>query len=66
MANLKIVVNALRKERQLAAKQIEQIDAELAALGNLKSRGRRGKRGHTISAAAVGRSPPPRERDGRN
>jgi hypothetical protein len=52
MAHLSGVVKALRMERQRATKQIEQIDAALAVLGSLNSRGRAGKRGHTMSAAA--------------
>jgi hypothetical protein len=52
MTNLTGVVRALRKERQRVTKQIEQIDAALAALGRLNSGGRAGKRGHTMSPAA--------------
>jgi hypothetical protein len=52
MANLSGVVQALKKERQRAQHQVERIDAALAALGNLNSRGRVGKRGHTMTAAA--------------
>jgi nucleoid DNA-binding protein len=52
MANLSTVVKALRKERQRATKQIERIDAALAALGNLSSRSRDRRKGHTMSASA--------------
>ena len=52
MTNLSGVVQQLRKERERAKKQIERIDAALAALGSLNFRGRgRGKR-RTLSAAA--------------
>jgi len=52
MANLSGVVRTLKKERQQAGKQIEQIDAALAALGNLNRRSRSSRKGHTMSAAA--------------
>ena len=52
MANLSGIVQELRKERQRAKRQMEQIDPALAALGNLNSRGQGRRKGHTMSAAA--------------
>jgi len=52
MANLTGVVRQLRKERQRAQKQVETIDAALAALESLNSRGPSRKMGHTMSASA--------------
>jgi len=52
MARLSAAVIALQKERQRTTKQIEQIDAALAALGSLNSGGRRRAKRHTLSAVA--------------
>jgi hypothetical protein len=52
MANLTVVVNALKKEEQRAQQQIEQLDAALAALGSLNSRGRGRGKGHKMSTVA--------------
>jgi hypothetical protein len=52
MARLSAAVVALRKERQRTTKQIEQIDAVLAALGSLSSGGRRRAKRRILSAAA--------------
>jgi len=52
MANLSGVVRELRKERQRAKRQMEQIDAALAALGRLHYRDGNRRKGHTMSAAA--------------
>jgi hypothetical protein len=48
MANLSEVVEQLDKEREKLHKEIERIDAALAALGSNSS----GTRQHTMSAAA--------------
>ena len=52
MARLSAAVIALRKERQRTTEQIEQIDAVLAALGNLSSGGRKRAKRRTLSVAA--------------
>ena len=59
MANLAKVIQQLRRQREEAQIQIEQLDQALAALGSingLRSRGRSphkaGRKGQTISAAA--------------
>ena len=54
MANLAGVVQLLRKERDQAARTVEQLDAALAAL-NGGSYGKRGKTRRTISAAGRAR-----------
>jgi hypothetical protein len=48
MANLSGVVQQLRKERERAQKQVQRIDAALAALGSISSNGT----SRTMSAAA--------------
>ena len=59
MSNLVKVVAQLRKQRDEAQRQVEQLDQALAALGSvdgLRSRGRSsqkvGRKGRTMSAAA--------------
>jgi len=52
MARLSTAVIALQKERRRTTKQIEQIDAALAALGSLSNAGRRRAKRRTLSAAA--------------
>ena len=59
MSNLVRVVAQLRKQRDEAQRQVEQLDQALAALGSLdglRSRGRSpqaaGRKGRTMSAAA--------------
>jgi hypothetical protein len=59
MSNLVKVVGQLRKQRDEAQKQVEQLDQALAALGSidgLRSRGRNSRivrrKGRTMSAAA--------------
>ena len=51
MANLAGVVQQLRKERDRAARTVEQLDAALAALDGGRTSGRRGR----LSAAARAR-----------
>jgi hypothetical protein len=50
MGNLAVVVQQLRRERERAQKEVQRIDAALAALGSLSSNG--SSRQHTMSAAA--------------
>jgi hypothetical protein len=50
MGNLSAVVEELEKERKRAQKEVQRIDAALAALGSLSSNG--SSRQHTMSAAA--------------
>ena len=52
MANLAGVVRELKKERERAQKQMEQIDAALAALDNLNGKRRTHRKSHGMSAAA--------------
>jgi hypothetical protein len=59
MSNLVKVVAQLRKQRDEAQRQVEQLDQALAALGSIdgsKARGRSprkvGRKGRTMSAAA--------------
>jgi hypothetical protein len=59
MSNLVKVVAQLRKQRDEAQRQVEQLDQALAALGSidgLRSRGKNsrnlGRKGRTMSAAA--------------
>jgi len=54
MANLAGVVRQLRKERDHAAKTVQQLDAALAALNGVSSGERIGTRSH-LSAAARAR-----------
>jgi hypothetical protein len=49
MGNLSAVVKELKTERERAQKEMQRIDAALAALGNLSSNG--SSRQHTMSAA---------------
>jgi hypothetical protein len=49
MGNLSGVVQQLEKERERAQKEVQRIDAALAALGSLSSNG--SSRNHTMSAA---------------
>lgn len=53
MANLAGVVQQLRKERDRAARTVEQLDAALAALAGVSGKGRR--TGSRLSAAARAR-----------
>ena len=50
MGNLSVVVQQLRRERERTQKEVQRIDAALAALGSLSSNG--SSRQHTMSAAA--------------
>jgi hypothetical protein len=50
MGHLSIVVQQLKKERERVHKEVQRIDAALAALGSVSSNG--ASRSHTISAAA--------------
>jgi hypothetical protein len=50
MKHMSGVVQQLKKERELAQKQVRRIDAALAALGSISSNG--SSRQHTMSAAA--------------
>jgi hypothetical protein len=50
MGNLSVVVQQLKRERERAQKEVQRIDAALAALGSLSSNG--SSRQHTMSAAA--------------
>lgn len=50
MSNLSAVVQELKKERERAQKEVQRIDAALAALGSLISNS--SSRQHTMSAAA--------------
>ena len=49
MANLSVVVQQLKKERERVRKEVQRIDAALEALGSLSSNG--ASRKSTISAA---------------
>jgi hypothetical protein len=49
MGNLSVVVQQLRRERERTQKEVQRIDAALAALGSLSSSG---SSRHTMSAAA--------------
>jgi len=49
MGNLSTVVQELKKERERAQREVQHIDAALAALGSLSSNG--SSRQHTMSAA---------------
>ena len=51
MGSLSVVVQQLRKERERAQKEVNRIDAALAALGNLSVNGARPSR-HSMSVAA--------------
>jgi hypothetical protein len=50
MGNLSAVVQELKRERERAQKDVQRIDAALAALGSLSSNS--SSRQHTMSAAA--------------
>lgn len=50
MGTMSVVVQQLKKEREHAQKQVERLDAALAALGSVGSNG--SSRHHTMSAAA--------------
>ena len=52
MVHLSGVVWELRNERERAQKQVERIDAALAALESLNTKGPARTKGHTMSAAA--------------
>jgi hypothetical protein len=53
MGNLSAVVQELKRERERAQKEVQRIDAALAALGSLNSNG--SSRQHTMSTAARNR-----------
>jgi hypothetical protein len=55
MANLAGIVQQLRKERDQAAKTVEQLDAALAALNGVSGGKRTGSRRGKLSAAARAR-----------
>ncbi len=54
MVDMALVVANLRKERERAAREVQRLDAAIAALGKLEGRRRAGRtyRKRTLSAAA--------------